>query len=510
MRFGIDLGTTRICVAHVDRGNYPVVAFHDESGDLHEHVPSVVALDGDHPVFGFDALDLAHDGAPHLRSLKRLLADPDVTPTSTVRLARRDLRILDLLTGMLADLAERVRTSSSVAEIDPVEPLEAAIGIPAHAHSAQRFLTLEAFRAAGWTPVTMVNEPSAAGFEYTHRHAGTLNSRRTKVLVYDLGGGTFDASLVAADGPAHEVLASRGDNLLGGDDFDEVLAQCALAASRLSPADIDDEARARLLDSAREAKEAVNAQSRWLTVDVGDEPVNVPAATYYEAVEPLVAATLTTMAPLLTSDGSLADDVAGVHVVGGASQLPAVTRALRARFGRRVHRSPMPGSSTAIGLAIAADPDAGYTLRDSLSRGVGVFRERESGSHVSFDPILSPDLRLEPDGASITRTYRAAHNVGWFRFIEYTRVDADGVPRGEVTPSGEILFPFDPALQSLAPSIDLAEVPIHRTENGPMIQEHYVVDGNGIVTVTIRDLGTGYHVTRNLSGADAPVGLPTR
>lgn len=503
MRLGVDFGTTRTTVAQVDRGNYPVVAFDDDNGDVQEYIPSVAALDGDRLVYGFRALHLALEGAPHLRSFKRLLADPEVTPATTVRLGNRDIGVLRMITGFLAHVAQSVRTGSSVSEVPAQEPLEAVIGIPAHAYSAQRFLTLEAFRDADFEVLAMVNEPSAAGFEYTHRHGATINTRRRRVLVYDLGGGTFDVSLVSVDGTSHEVLGSRGNNLLGGDDFDEVLARLAAEQARTSPADLGEVAWQSLVDSARSAKESLNPRSHWLTLEVAGEPVTVDVAHYYEAVEPLIASTVTTMEPLTQrlDDGThgLAADVAGLYVVGGGSELPAITRQLRLRFGRRVHRSPHSAASTAIGLAIAADPDAGYTLRDQLSRGVGVFRERESGAVVSFDTLLSPELRVSTSQAvSVSRTYRAAHNIGWFRFVEYTTTDDEGVPRGDVLPYGEIAFPFDPLLQGLGSSVPLADVEVRRTEDGPMVRERYTVDPHGIVEVSITDLGTGYSLTRSL------------
>ena len=503
MRCGVDFGTTRTTVAVVDRGNYPVVSFHDDLDDTFDYIPSVMALDGNHPVFGFRAARLAQEGAPHLHSFKRLLADRDVTVSTTVRLARRDFTVQDIVEGFLRHVAREVRTSSSVAEIPDDEPLEASVGIPAHAYSAQRFMTLEAFKGAGWTVTAMVNEPSAAGFEYTHRHAGTVNSKRRRVLVYDLGGGTFDASLVSVDGTTHEVLGSRGNNMLGGDDMDEVLATLALRAAHNSTAALGDRNWDALVEAAREAKESLAPQTRYVTLEVAGSPVTVSVADYYRELSPLITATIDTMAPLLDHDAdgaeTLGEDVAGLYVVGGGSELPAVSRELRQRFGRRVHRSPHSAASTAIGLAIAEDPDAGYTLRERFSRGVGVFRERESGTQVSFDPLLDPGLRVSTtESVSVTRTYRAAHNLGWFRFVEYTSTDSDGVPRSEVVPYGELVFPFDPALQGLGDGVDLRDLPVHRTEDGPLVEERYTVDPHGIVTVSVTDLDTGHRVSRTL------------
>lgn len=235
MRLGIDFGTTRTVVARADRGNYPVVTFRDAEGDGHEYLPSVVALVRGELVHGFEALAAAHDGAPHVRSFKRVLGEPGTTHRTRIDVGDRSVTALDLLTDYLVAL--RTAVLASVGEDDGGGDdagsasggrLEAVVSVPAHAHTAQRYLTIEAFRRAGFDVLQLVNEPSAAGFEYTHRQPRTLSSRRTDVLVYDLGGGTFDASLVRADGLRHEVLDSVGVNRLGGDDIDVVLAETAV------------------------------------------------------------------------------------------------------------------------------------------------------------------------------------------------------------------------------------------------------------------------------------------
>src|SRR5690606_12493339 len=205
---------------------------------------------------------------------------------------------------------------------------------------------------------------------------------------------------------------------------------------------------------------------------------------------PLVTRTLELMEPLV---GELDQDsaIAGVYLVGGGSGLPLVGRMLRERYGRRVHRSAHPAASTAIGLAIAADPDSGFTMTDRLSPGFGVFREARAGGGVVFDPIFTGDAALPEEGRSIvTRRYRAAHNLGWFRFVEHAAVDAAGEPRGDLIPYAEVLFPFDPALQTS--TADLTAVPVERRADGPEIEESYTVDPAGIVTVHLTDLSTGF------------------
>ncbi|WP_291081502.1 Hsp70 family protein [Dietzia sp. UBA5065] len=506
MRLGIDFGTTHTVVAAVDRGNYPVVAFTDPDGDAHDGFPSVVAAVDGGLVFGFQALAAAADGYPVLRSFKRLLAEPDVTADTPVRIGGRHapdavrVTVGELLPGFLAAVRTALVHDSTAAErladegIGPV-----VVAVPAHALGAQRFLTLDAFHDAGFHVEGMVNEPSAAGFEYTHRRAGTVTGRRRRVVVYDLGGGTFDASLVAVDGVAHEVLDTVGINRLGGDDLDDVLVELAVSAAGRTLADLDHADRLVLREDCRDAKERLAPQSRRVAVDVAGTPVTLTVDSVYEACRPLVDATVAAMAPLvdglLDGDPDLAD-LAGVYLVGGASGFPLVPRTLRETFGRRVHRSPMPWASTAVGLAIAADPGSGYSLTDRLSRGVGVFRESDDGRRTVFDPLLTPDLQVAPGSvATVTRRYRPAHDLGRYRFVEYTRVDPDGEPRGDIAPLATVTFPFDPALQGREPG-ELSGLPVRRWEGGPLgeVEETYRVDGTGMVTVEIVDLASGHRV----------------
>ncbi|NLT25589.1 MAG: Hsp70 family protein [Microbacteriaceae bacterium] len=501
MRFGIDFGTTRTLVATVDRGNYPVVGVEDIDGDQHEHIPTVVALDGDRLVCGWEAHKHAQ-GRPLLaRSFKRLLALPDVTAETPVAIGDTARPLGEVLGAFARHVVERIRRSPVLAGL-PDEPIEAIVGVPANSHSAQRLLTLDAFSRAGAEVLALVNEPSAAAFEYTHRHPRGINSKRTSLVVYDLGGGTFDASLVRIDGTDHEIERSLGVSRLGGDDFDEALADLALAAAGREGDVFGDRARGRLLDEARTAKERLAPQSRRMVLELGDDDVVVPVDAFYEAATPLVERSIDAMRPLIgdTAPGTLADtDIAGIYLVGGASGLPLVPRVLREEFGRRVHRSPYPAASTAIGLAIAADPDSGYRLRDRLARGIGVFRERDSGREVAFDPLVEPDAAAGDDGAIVVeRRYRAAHNIGWFRYVEYAAVDAAGESVGDLTPVASVAVPFDPALRD---GRELGAVEVERWDDGPEVIETVRVDANGITSIRIELPEQGHVVERSVSFA---------
>ncbi len=496
MLLGVDFGTTRTIVAQADRGNYPVVSFTDDVGDAQEFFPSVVALREGELLFGFEALAAARQGAPAVRSFKRELSSPVVNAETTLAIGATRVPLLDVMTGFFEALRRALASDSSVADDFGDGDRRTVVSVPAHAHGAQRFLTLEAFRRAGFAVAAMINEPSAAGFEYTHRQPKTVTQRRNQVVVYDLGGGTFDSSLVRVDGVRHEVLGSLGVSRLGGDDFDVVLAERALAEAGVTKMALGGVEYASLLEECREAKERITPQSKRIALEVAGAPVTVTVEDFYAAAAPLVEETLEAMSPLVGSAEESLAAVAGIYLVGGGSGLPLVPRMLRARFGRRVHRSPYPAASTAIGLAIAADEGAGFSLADRLSRGFGVFRELQSGRAVGFDQILTRDEVLNPsEPVVVTRRYRAAHNVGWYRFVEYTRGDEHGEPRGDLVPFAEVRFPFDPDLQD---GRDLDGVAVERRPAGSLIEETYLIDPHGIVEVRIADLDTGYQVLQAL------------
>ncbi len=180
MRLGIDFGTTHTVVALVDRGNYPGVGF--EWGDV---LPSQLAVrlrDG-LVRFGHEAVTVTTD--PEwvvVRSFKRLLNEAG--PLTEVRIGPHSYRIGDLLAGHFTHLRRELETSSNCG-VRRGEPIELAVSVPANASNDQRFLTMDAFRRAGFEVLALLNEPSAAGFEYAHRFRSTFTSRREFVLVYD-------------------------------------------------------------------------------------------------------------------------------------------------------------------------------------------------------------------------------------------------------------------------------------------------------------------------------------
>ena len=480
MKVGIDFGTTHTVAAVVDRGNYPVVSF-----DGIETWPSIIAAnDAGELRFGLDAAAVRRDpGWSVLRSFKRLLSDGG--PRTTVELAGRRYPLADLFVGFLAQLKSDVQTRSN-ADLAPGERVEAAISVPANASSAQRFLTLDAFAQAGFEVIALLNEPSAAGFEYAHRYRSTITAKREYVLIYDLGGGTFDASLLKMTGRLNEVVVSEGIQRLGGDDFDETIFKLVRKGARLRKLDAD--TRDLLLEECAVRKEAVGPNTRRFLVDLSavDKPAYSCAIDdVYAVCAPLIEKTVGVLSRVLDGDDIDWSEVAGIYVVGGGGGFPLVARMLRTVYDeKRVKRSLHPFAATAIGLAAFLDKEAGFALSERLSRHFGVFREALAGEDVCFDPIVPKGAQLPAAGQPpfiVTRTYRAAHNIGHFRFVECSRL-RDGRPDGDVTPYDPVFFPFDPDLDEDG---DLHRQPVRRRDGGPDVEERYVVTPGGAVEVTL-------------------------
>lgn len=510
MRLGIDFGTTHTVVACADRGNYPVVSFQDDGGDAHDAIPSVVAEKDGELRYGFDAIAVEDDPSwTVVRSFKRWLAEGSAVPGRLVKVGSSEVALGEIVVGFLRWVRNAILERSNLPPelVAGADEIVSVVAVPANASGAQRFLTLDAFRRSGFAPIAMLNEPSAAGFEYTHRHRDTLSKKRDHVVVYDLGGGTFDASLVRMHGKSHEVVATAGLNHLGGDDFDELLVDLVLARAKVARADLPEASLGKLRGQCREAKERLGPSTKKLSVDVEGAlgarakttEIVLAAQDFYDACVPLVDKSLDTMTPVMTrldAEGNDASpEIAGIYVVGGASELPIVARTLRARFGRKVHRSPYPGAAIAIGLAIACDEAAGFELADRFSRTFGVFREGDAGKAIVFDPIFTPGTELPGRaGEPIrkTRGYRAAHNLGHFRFLECSALGDDGRPRGDIVVSGDVLFPFEAGLRTGPLLGDVAVERLGEGLRGPRVEEEYALDDAGIVSVTIRDLDSGF------------------
>jgi molecular chaperone DnaK (HSP70) len=506
VKLGIDFGTTRIVVAAADRGNYPVVSFEGPDEVARDWFPPLVAVRGEEIRYGWDAWAAqAESGWTIVRSLKRCLGQSGLETPIEIGDCRVPLHCL--LAGLTSALRRDLLENSNL-RIGKGEPLEVMLGVPANSNTNQRFLTAEAFRLGGFSVLGVLNEPSAASIEFGHRQrAGQQAREPSSLLVYDFGGGTFDASLVEIDERTHSVLASEGIETLGGDDFDEILAEMALDAAGLSLADRESLSQAelfRLHEECRQKKESIHPNSRKISVDLecvraGLGEVTVPVVDFYSACRPLIDETIHAVEDLLASRGFSEEKPArrleAIYVTGGGSELPLVARELRDHYERRVKRSAHARSATAIGLAIQAGAQAGYQLRDRFTRYFGVWREADGGARICFDPLFEKGQSLPGPGEPplrVVRDYRPVHNIGHFRYLECSRVTDDGRPAGDITLWDEIRFPFDSGLERTR---DLEALPVVRSEaaGAQSIEERYACDAGGAVTVTIANLTSGHN-----------------
>jgi molecular chaperone DnaK (HSP70) len=492
MRIGIDFGTTRVVVAAADRGNYPLVNFEAPDGRVRDWFPSLLAVSGDKRVYGWEALQ--QQGKPDwtvVRSLKRRLKNAG--PGSVADISGEPFNVSLLMTEMMMTLRRELMDKSTLGA-GKYDKLQVMLGVPANANSNQRFLTQEAARAAGFEVLGLLNEPSAAAVEFACRK-DRKNRGKGGLLVYDLGGGTFDVSLVDLGETERSVIASDGIPNLGGDDFDEILALLALAEAG-KPEQTEDSLTGAewylLFDECREKKESLNPNSRKITVDLervrkdwGE--VAIGADVFYERCRPLVEQSRRVVEDLLAAHPGHPIDT--LYVTGGGSELPPVARVLRETFGRRVQRSAYMRSATAIGLAIRAEEHEDRPLRDQFTKNFGVWREADDGRNIVFDVIFPRGAKLPSRGEQplrSVRSYRPVHNIGYFRYLECVRLGANNQPEGEINNWDEIRVPFDPRLRD---SADLAAQPVLRyaPPQELLIEEEYTCNANGDVEVRIRD-----------------------
>jgi len=512
MTLGIDFGTTRIIVAFVDRGNYPVVSFDAPDGAAREWFPPLVAVKEQRRVYGWEAWAAQEEpGWTVVRSLKRALEGAG--PETLVQIATQTLPMLELLRELCSALRINLLEHSNLPSVEAGH-LDVMLGVPANANSNQRFLTAEAFRQAGFHVLGLLNEPSAASIEFGHRdRSSRQKDAKSHILVYDLGGGTFDASLVELAESEQRVLASEGIGALGGDDFDGILAELALDSAGIGGDERDSLSQGEMFhlhEECRAQKESLHPNTRHISVDLGAVregwlEVSLRVADFYARCQLLVQETLHATEDLLAAhgygpSGSSASAQAGeqhleaLYVTGGGSELPLVARMLREAFGRRVRRSAYTRSATAIGLAIQADAQAGYVLRDKFTRHFGVWREADAGRTVVFDPLFSKGTQLPAPGEPPlvqSCQYTPVHNIGHFRYLECSHLTDEGCPAGDITVWNDIRFAFDPALRN---SSDLSRVPVTHLDQGlqGQAEESYSCDAGGTVKVTIANLSEGY------------------
>ncbi|MBQ0961180.1 Fe-S protein assembly chaperone HscA [Ideonella sp. 4Y11] len=360
---GIDLGTTHSLVATL-RSGVPVV-LGDEAGRL--LLPSVVHYAADGAVtVGADAQALAaEDPLNTIASAKRLIgrAPADITPglvpyaLEALGPSAVGVRTVAGVKSPVAVGAEVLRALRERAEAALGGPLVGAvITVPAYFDDAQRQATKDAARAAGLNVLRLLNEPTAAAVAY-----GLDTANEGVYVVYDLGGGTFDVSVLRLTRGVFEVLATNGDPVLGGDDVDQLLVDwfCSLdPAMDWGPNDAS-----ALRRAARTAKEALSEHEQITMLcrtSAGEQQGALLTRERLDTlVQPLIERTLGPLRRALRDAGLKAPEVDGVVLVGGSTRLLAVRRAVTDVFGREPYTGIDPDQAVALGAAIQADQLAG-------------------------------------------------------------------------------------------------------------------------------------------------------
>ncbi len=468
---GIDLGTTNSCVA-VMEGGKPVVIANTEGART---TPSVVAFTktGERLV-GEPAKRQAVTNADHtISSIKRHMGTDFRVDIDSKKYSPQEISamILQKLKGDAESyLGEKVT--------------EAVITVPAYFNDAQRQATKDAGKIAGLDVKRIINEPTAAALAY-----GLDNEKEQKIMVYDLGGGTFDVSVIEIGDGVIEVLATSGDNHLGGDDFDEKITRYMLDEfKRTEGVDLsgDKMAMQRLREAAEKAKKELSSAATtninlpFITATAEGPKhfdMNLTRAKFDELTHDLVERTVIPVQNALRDAGISASELGKVLLVGGSTRIPAVQDKVRQLTGHEPSKNLNPDECVAIGASIqggklAGDSGAGdILLLDVTPLTLSIETMGGIATH-----LIERNTTIPTRKSQIFST--AADNQ--------TAVDINVV-------QGERQFARDNKslgqfrLDGIAPA----------RRGVPQIEVTFDIDANGIVNVSAKDLGTGreQHIT---------------